>query len=75
VSNDFVIGNGDHSGSGSKSHFRVDGASSDVHVGRYADQSAIAGASNKLYLHTVNDSQQSKAVSLVRLLTCRLTFL
>lgn len=61
---DFVIGNSSDDPSGKNAgHFRVDGSSSDVHIGRYLDQSA-SGSSNKLYLHTVNESNQSKAVAL-----------
>lgn len=63
---DFVIGNDASATSSSlnSNHFRLAGDTSDIHFGRYADQSAVAGASNKLFFHTTEASNQSKYVSL-----------
>jgi len=47
-----------------KVHFRVAGDNADVHVGRQINQSAVAGASNRLSLHTILASQQARATSL-----------
>jgi hypothetical protein len=68
VAHDLVIGNNPGVGSlpttAENVHFRVAGNTSDVHIGRLTNQSAVAGAANKLYLHTILDSNQSRAVSI-----------
>ena len=65
---DFSVGN--NSGIGAtpttevNNHFHIDGTTSEVHIGRYMDQSTVSGATNLLCLHTINASNQSKFVSL-----------
>lgn len=64
---DFVIGNGVSEAANPTDEtynaFRV-AQNADVHIGRYIDQSAVTGASNTLFLHTTNASNQSKYIAL-----------
>lgn len=51
---------------GRHNHFRIAGDTSDVHIGRAVDQipQFTPGYTNKLWLHTTNIQNQSKAVTL-----------
>ena len=63
---DFVVGNNYAAVSPNlcNVHYRVDGCTSDVHVGRNQDQAAVVGASNAIMLHTTQTSNQSKYVAI-----------
>lgn len=67
VAHDLVVGNNPSAGiptTAANVHFRIAGDTSDVHIGRLTDQSAVAGAANKLSLHTILASNQSRAISI-----------
>lgn len=47
---------------GGNNHFTVNGTTSDVDIGRATNQTAVAGATNALKLHTINASNQSNFI-------------
>ena len=61
---DLVVGKVDAASSTSNVHFRIAGNTSDVHIGMAVNQSAVSGATNTLFLHTINASNQSNSVGL-----------
>lgn len=61
---DVVSGNSTGGASVDNVQFRIAGDTSDVHIGRATDQSAVGSASNQLMLHTIFASHQSREVGI-----------
>lgn len=61
---DFVLGNAVAGASVDNVHLRMAGDTSNLHIGRPSDQSAVSGAENNIVLHTTLANFQSRAISI-----------